>query len=334
MTKRSYIATELSIGAFVNYCFNAVLGIFICYAAITIFLPEWLYGKDPLIATTSTAETVYFWSVLCVFGAALVYYGYVQIRARRLLKKRGELLDLLAIAHGWKRGASPQDQMKFSNASLLDIGTRDEHITNIVKAPEWIYAEYSYALYNHTKYGDYKAKTIRYAMMSVQLPRELPNVFFDSVQVRGRQFHKKFDPSQLHTLEGDFSTFFNTYFAPTYTIDSLSFITPEVMIALRDAADYDIEIIGNQVLLYGPLYAPQEQIDDMSQKLLLIRDKLLNNITTYRDDRLPYAEGRQRVAPLGMALKRRRLYWSLVINAVIIIVWIVGNFVVAYNKSH
>jgi hypothetical protein len=91
----------------------------------------------------------------------------------------------------------------------------------------------------------------------------------------------------------------------------MSFISPEVMWALRDARDYDIEIYGNRLFLYGPLSDPEAQLQDMSAKLGEIKKQLAHNITTYRDERLPFAEGRKRVAATGVSLKIN-IFWKVV----------------------
>jgi hypothetical protein len=229
----------------------------------------------------------------------------------RLLKRHLISLEAAAAARGWQL-RSPEAFAEvigeaFSRMSLTILATNSwGQYRSCVTAPGWTYADWSYDHYERTKNGEYKAATIYYAVMSAKLPRIMPNVFFDSKSERGRQFKTKFAADQRHSLEGDFDQYFDTYFPTDYTIDSLSFITPDVMLALRDAAEYDIEIVQDRVLLYGPVYVDAAQLDDMAAKLMAIQAQLAENARTYRDDRLPGEAGRQTVTPLGMSLQRPR----------------------------
>jgi hypothetical protein len=208
--------------------------------------------------------------------------------------------------------------------SVRDIhGARNQHYNNMLTGDDWQYCDYSYDLYNKTKHGEYKAATVHYGVMSTKLPRILPNVFFDSIKARRRQFRFHFARSQRHRLEGGFEKYFVTYFPEEYTIDSMSFISPEVMWALKEASDYDIEIAGDRLFLYGPLYEPEAQIADMAAKIKEIKRLLLNNIVTYRDQRLPFEEGRKRVSAKGISLRGSK-FWKIV-SAATVILYIIGR---------
>ena len=256
-----------------------------------------------------------------IFAATFASYVAIQFfRRRRILKKRAASLDALATANGWKFHERHMIPEEFSLGSLYMVADREISITNYIKTPEWSSMDLSYAVYQQTKYGEFKQSTVHYAVMSIELPRALPNVVFDSKRAHGKQYKRIFADGQLHSLEGNFDTFFATYFIKDYTIDSLSFITPEVMHVLIDASEYDIEIIGNRLVLSGPVYDAEQQIEDMSTKLGAIKKKLLNNILTYRDERLPFVEGRTAVAPEGMRLKRREV--SIWVGVAIVTVYV------------
>jgi len=190
-------------------------------------------------------------------------------------------------------------------------GARDPKMTNVISTPEWTYGDFTYNLYGQLKNGEYVKARVYYGVMTAQLPRELPNVFFDSKKARRRQFRLHFAKEQRHSLEGDFDKFFVTYFPDGYTIDSMSFISPEVMWAMREARDYDIEIYKNRLFLYGPLFDPEQQLKDMSAKILEIKKQLIDNATTYRDERLPFDQGRKRVAAKAVSLKISK-FWKYV----------------------
>jgi len=246
-----------------------------------------------------------------------------KLLKRHALKRRSLEIAELAAQYGM-----PYESEKFalgfttfSFMSLSDMrGARDRTYSNILLDKEWQYCDFSYSTYKHTKYGDYKSATHHYSVMTVELPRSLPNVLFDSIKHRRRQFRFHFAKSQLHRLEGDFDKYFATYFPKGYTIDSMSFISPDVMWALREAGDYDVEIVGNRIFLYGQLNDPKAQLDDMHTKLMSIKKQLLDNILTYRDERLPMDIGRQRVTPMAMELKRSS-FWKTV-SAVLFVLYL------------
>lgn len=229
-------------------------------------------------------------------------------KERRELKRHQADLIQFSADHKYAFSISPpwEGNSIFSHMSLLQLGERDAQFTNCIDAGSWKYGEFSYAVYRNTRSGEQKVETVYYGVMAAELPRTLPNVFFDSKKARGRQFRFHFAGSQIHSLEGDFDQFFVTYFPAEYAIDSMSFITPEVMWAMREAADYDIEIAGNQLFLYAPVYHDENRLQDMAERLLKVKEKLLHNIVTYRDERLPVSEGRQAVAAQGIKLQRSK----------------------------
>lgn len=264
-------------------------------------------------------------------GIIIVWLAYLLERRaelnKRLLNRTKELESLASDLSGDFRQKESAMVTDFGLMSLSDMeGQKDKDYFNFLATEGWTYCDYSYADYNRTKYGDYKTYTEYYGVMTAQLPRELPNVFFDSLTARKRQFRFHFSRRQRHSLEGNFDQYFATYFPTQYTIDSMSFISPDVMMALIDASDYDIEIRGNRVYLYGPLYNPKDQIKDMASKLAVIKKELLDNIVTYRDERLPYGDGRQRVTLHGAKLERSKFLARL--SAALIIVYVIIRVVI------
>ena len=207
-------------------------------------------------------------------------------------------------------------------------GSRDERFWNYIDANQWQYCDFSYNYYRKTKHGEYRAGTVYYGVMFAKLPRKLPNVFFDSKKARGRQFRFTFKRNQLHSLEGNFDEYFATYFPDDYTIDSMSFISPDVMHALIDAAEYDIEIVGDMVCLYGPIYTNESDLLLMSQKLTAIKNQLMQNIQTYRDERLPMHVGRQTVAIQGMALNKSQFLKRL--SAALVLIYVILRIVLSF----
>lgn len=300
-----------------------------------------LYAVFPIMFFTSLlsslGSSVAF--VGCALMSAAVIMALTGRRAQvtRLLARHTASLAAVAAARGWQvipPEAFPQKvDAAFPRMSLSLLATRGQQYVNCVKSDSWVYADWSYDHYEQTKNGEYKAAVIYYGVMAARLPRVMPNVFFDSKAERGRQFKAQFAANQRHSLEGDFDQYFDTYFVEGYTIDSLSFITPDVMLALEAASVYDIEIIDDQVLLYGPVYVDATRLDDMAAKLLAIQAQLAENARTYRDERLPAAEGRQTVALIGMVLRRPQ---PRVVGATVVALATAVLYVVVYTwlKAH
>ena len=225
-----------------------------------------------------------------------------------------------------KFGISQDATMQMlDGSSLYRLAWRKRMYRNFITTDDWQYAEVGFKARGTSGLARMRKQEIWYATMSIKLPRKLPNVIFDSTEHQKKQFRIVFDNKQLISLEGNFNKYFATYFGFGYTIDDLSFITPEVMLALIEASKYDIEIIHNRLLLFGALSSdPAAQITDMAAKLSVINDKLLHNILTYRDERVPYDKGRLVVARSGMFLTYKPYSfrgW--------LIVFVVGFFFVA-----
>lgn len=157
--------------------------------------------------------------------------------------------------------------------------------------------------YRETKYGDYLSKQAYYTVLEIKLNRVLPHILLDSKSAKRRQFKYKYVGAQKFSLQGAFDDVFDTYAPHSYHIDSLSFVTPEVMEVLMMAKDYDIEIIDDKVFLYAPLLDLQK-VEPMLQFGLDIQKHFNDNIDTYRDNRLKGEDRVQTVAPFARELLR------------------------------
>lgn len=242
------------------------------------------------------------------------------------LANRQEHLQALiktARANDWSVVTQDNTMKLLDGSCLYALMSRNGHYENYLSGDDWHYVEVAIEAYGQTGLNRLNRQTVYYSVMSIKLPRKLPNVVFDSTRHQRRQFRVVFDPKQYIQLEGNFNKYFATYFGKGYAIDDLSFITPEVMEALITAQDYDIEIVRDSLLLFGPIAGdPAAQLNEMSQHIHLVRDKLLNNILTYRDERVPYDQGRRVVARAGMSLAGRQTSsWVVYLLLFIFIGW-------------
>lgn len=256
---------------------------FLLFSFVFIFFPELERLGDVLL-------------LLLAIGI-LLFYAKTRNNIE-LIKERPQKVLNLTEKYGFQY-ESTSDLLVTAN--LRELGKKDVKFENCIKGDGWQYADYSYAIYRKTKHGSYKSETVHYSILEIKLPRHLPNMLFDSPKTHRRQFRKLFDRSQVHRLEGSFDEHFTTYFPPYYSIDALSIITPEVMQAMIDADSFDIEISGDRLYLYRPLM-PVNDIPGLIQKGMSIKEKLMNNIETYRDERLDFADGRKGVSTYGHQL--------------------------------
>lgn len=218
---------------------------------------------------------------------------------RNVLKGRPDDIDkaISASKLAIKNRHAPSRSPNFR--AIID---RDATFHTALEGEGWRYGDHTHAVYETTRRSEYKAATVYYSVLEVDLPRALPNMMFDSKKTHKKQFVPLFDRTQLHSLEGSFDQHFATFFPKNYSIDALSIITPEVMQAMIAANQFDFEIIGDKLYLYGPL-VPAKQVPEMIKKGIAVHDKLMNNITTYRDERLEGEKGRQGVSAYGAQLR-------------------------------
>lgn len=243
--------------------------------------------------------------LVVVFVLVLIRRWYIE---KSLVTSRKAFFEQLAEQEGYSAMSSAERLQAFGKAILNTLeASKALEWSNTIKTDAWAYCDYRYEVHRKAKSGSYKSADIYYGVMSAPLNRQLPHVFFDSLKARKRQFRFVFAGAQQHSLEGTFDQHFVTYFPEGYTIDSMSFITPDVMWEIQQADQYDVEIAQDRLYIYGPLYEPKQQLEDMSKALMNIRSKLIDNIDTYRDERLPMEKGRSFVALQGMLLKRSRL---------------------------
>lgn len=157
--------------------------------------------------------------------------------------------------------------------------------------------------YNRTRYGDYLSKRAYYMVIEIQLRRRLPHILFDSKVAKDRQFKSLYLQAQRIGVQSYFDEIFDTYVPQTYAIDSLSFITPEVMEVLIEARLYDIEIVNDKLFLYAPLIG-KEDIEIFMARGKAIAEHLNDNVDTYRDDRLKADERKTSVTLFARSLLR------------------------------
>ena len=261
-----------------------------------------VYKEYSIFGVSVSGRVAYSLLIVASLGVVVIHIVW-QLWVTHLIKKRQKLLQRYSHQLGMERANISLSELLYSISE--DRNKYHKHrIINSYTGNGWGYGEYTFKSYSKTKHGRVDRTEYFYAIATFKLPRKLPNVLFDSKLTGGREFKALLDDSQKHSLESVFGNYFDTYFHEDYTIDSLSFITPEVMEAIMEAKEYDVEIHGEYLYLYNELENMPKQLLQMKTFGEKIYKKLENNIYSYRDDRIPYRQGRRTVSVLGLNLKK------------------------------
>lgn len=186
---------------------------------------------------------------------------------------------------------------------------------NAIEGSNYSVGNYSYST------GNDKNKSIRRAgIIAIKLGRELPHIVFDNKKnnFMSSNLPVSFDSRQIVSLEGDFDKYFTTYIPDGYVIDVLSYVTPELMQALKtEAAMFDVEIVGDEIFLYkdGAIIYDKE-LESMLQSVAVLVKEFVENTKYYSDSRVDTATNAigvkmptTAVAPESQILRRSKIGW-------------------------
>jgi hypothetical protein len=295
------------------------------YILVTLFIA---FPVSLLLDSSGEKSGIYVFIGTSIWALWMGWYVVRHLIRNSSLKKRNQALLIKSSEYGMQPAKIPM------SSSMISVGgngvsNRGHTVTHSYVGADWGYGEYQFKSYVETKRGrKYDTATIYYAVAMFTLPRKLPNVFFDSHKTGGKEFSVLFDAAQKHSLESVFDDYFTTYFHEDYKIDSLSFITPEVMEVLIAAQEYDIEIYQDKLYIYNELENMPQQLENMWRSGDRIRQKLLNNILSYRDERIDFADGRKTVSTLGLTLQRSPtpLYMAIAFGAIMALTTFISAF--------
>lgn len=180
-------------------------------------------------------------------------------------------------------------------------------------------------VWRETRLGDFVGRRHMHTVFESKLQRQVPNVVFDNREAHGRQFSYQYVGAQRLSLEGDFDRYFDTYGPQGYHVDTLSFISPEVMAAMRDCTiPCDIEFVGDRLICHAPMVTAAD-IDAYKQQCLRIYAAVNDNLDIYRDDRLSGVARQQSVTPFARQLLENPLsQWPILFMSGLGSVLIVG----------
>jgi hypothetical protein len=309
-----------------NYTIGGILNLAILtYILVTFFIA---FPVSLILDSSGEKAGLYMFIGTSMWTVWMAWYIVRYLIMNSYLKTRNQALLIKTIEYGMQPAKIPMSSAMISVGGN-GISNRGHTVNNSYVGADWGYGEYQFKGYVETKGGRrYDTATFYYAVAMFTLPRKLPNVFFDSHRTGGREFSVLFDAAQKHSLESVFDNYFTTYFHEDYKIDSLSFITPEVMEVLIAAKEYDIEIYQDKLYIYNELENMPQQLEDMWRSGDSIRQKLLNNIITYRDERIDFADGRNTVSTLGLTLRRslKPIYGAIFFGAIMTLATFISAF--------
>ncbi len=172
-------------------------------------------------------------------------------------------------------------QKRSVSAMLIDQG-RLAHSSRLnPKKTAWLlYDTFLYSGKWGTKHL-YKLPPQYYTVLEIRLNRPVPQLIFDSKKAAGRQFKRVYDSSQKLPFDAFAEGVFTAYAPQSYEIETLSFITPEVSLAMLEMDDCDIEFIGSSLLCYTQIL-PTWELESFKAKCLNLYEKVNDNLSPKR----------------------------------------------------
>ena len=147
----------------------------------------------------------------------------------------------------------------------------------------------------------YVSKQEFYTVFEAKLERIVPHLVFDAKQAKGKQFKNLYLQAQRLALEDSLGQFFDAYGPQHYSIDILSFITPEIIEVMLGLRDCDIELVDDSLFCYSRLLTAK-QLADFQTKCLHLQSEINKNLSSYRDDRLSDQARLENVTDFGKQL--------------------------------
>lgn len=166
-------------------------------------------------------------------------------------------------------------------------------------------------------------RDVWYGYIRIDLTRRLPHLVLDgkSNNFLGSNLPAAFARSQRLQLEGDFNRYFDLYVPAGYERDALYIMTPDIMaLLIDDTKKYDLEIVGNQLFIYGADGFALDKKEELERLLNLARrvGAELNEQTDYYSDERVGSRSANIIAEPGRTLKKGTSWVSLVLLAFVL----------------
>ncbi|MCA9342434.1 hypothetical protein KC950_00255 [Candidatus Saccharibacteria bacterium] len=230
-------------------------------------------------------QIVYLTFVIFILYLVRHLANYFAIRS--VLRKRKYIVDV-SIHKSLFFKTTTNDMLKINDKTDFIKSEKDYSLYDV-----------RFDFYRKSKNGDFKSREEYHTVIEYKLRRTLPHLIFDSKTAKGRQYKWVFLKSQQLSLEGNFDKYYDLYSPMFYQIDTLSFITPDVMQTMIELSDYDLEIKDDRLIILAPL-VPNNKIDEFVAKTDKLFKELNFNLRAYKDTRIE--SGKENIADFGRTL--------------------------------
>lgn len=199
-----------------------------------------------------------------IYFALLLVLAFVPFVRRRisLLAAYSPAVEAFAADNNFDYQPLAKPHYGLFRPSLENLGlfSREEQLVT------GRHGDYPLSVYVHTYRHPFAYRFNRVAtrVYQITLPKRLPHIFLATRRGEGTSlktnFMTHFDDDQRVDLEGNFSKHFVVYTHRRNRTEALSILAPNLMTTLIDTnKDFNIEIIGDQLYLYGTDYLPLEE---------------------------------------------------------------------------
>jgi hypothetical protein len=291
--KKTYTSTFLLLSVFLYPFFLILPGI------VFVVFFENVLPRSVIVACCVLASPTFF-----------AYRYWKNRRMERVLLKRWGLESIKF------RNVARKETAHFYSCLIAQLDTREKYFTPLGESgthavalkmyPTVTVADFHWTNELATKSSHICDSTTRYSSVaSVDLIKSVPHIFLDG-KANKRKWYHLFSPSQKYSFEGDFGSFFTTYIPGKHEVNSLAFLSPEVLDAFKQYSKYDFEIVGNKLFAYTHLDARPEVVKELCKALAELGEQLNDNLKHYTLDAV-YKDGAQQ----SHALKKHPIWFVL-----------------------
>lgn len=242
--------------------------------------------------------TAWFWIIFVILSIIYLYFGISYVSEKNAIRMRN-----FAKLNGFKYEEYYNIDGAGWSAMLFSVGHSKSFNDLLTSSDGLVVGGYSYSV------GEGKSETVYdYTVAFFKTSKRLPATIFDN-----KELLKVFgslpimpNKSQKVALEGDFGDFFDVYLPEGYHVDVLSYITPEIMMFMKERMrKYNIEIIDDKVFIYKKQkYNVKRDLTNFITDLTDFITELNDNTDKYKDDRVtPRFTASNSIAPAGQRLK-------------------------------
>lgn len=174
---------------------------------------------------------------------------------------------------------------------------------------------------------DYAMSTDRfnYSVVIIELSRELPNIFIDSLSnesgiLQQAAISSTYKKIQHLELEGGFDKYFNIYVPEKFETKALYIFTPELMqVMIARGHLFDFDIVGNKLYLYVPraVIFNYDGLRFLIESARLFQAQFADNVKRYENDRIISPSSLKRDRKLQVLADLR---WPIIVFLILLVI--------------